>query len=209
LVSSSLECGAEPFAKRLGVFLRWSVGLTLLFLFTYGGTNWLASMRQTRFHIYFSQELGIPFVPWMIWTYLSLQIFFLLPLLVLNSAGLSRFGGALALATLIAAGIHLLLPADLGWARPAVVPGYPVLTRFFAVDRPYNLVPSLHVAYGTLTCMVVWNGTQRNWIRFVATLWLGLMVCSVSLIHQHHLADIASGLLLAAICFRWYGRRVS
>jgi hypothetical protein len=209
LVSFSLESAGEPFGPRLVVYLRWSVALTLLFLLTYGGTNWLASMRQTRFHIYFSQELAIPFVPWMIWAYLSLQVFFLLPLLVLNSVGLSRFGEALALATLIAAVIHLAVPADLGWARPVIVPGYPVLTRFFSFDRPHNLVPSLHVAYGTLTCMVVWNATRRQWIRLVASLWLVVLLCSVSLIHQHHLADIATGLVLAAICFRWYGRSAS
>jgi membrane-associated phospholipid phosphatase len=180
-----------------------------LFLLTYGGTNWLASMPQTRLHIYFSQELAIPFVPWMIWAYLSLQVFFVLPLLVLNSAGLSRFGGALALATLIAAVIHLSLPADLGWTRPANVPGYPVFTRFFSFDRPHNLVPSLHVAYSALTCMVVWNATQSQWIRWLASLWTVLLICSVSLIHQHHLTDIVSGLALAATCFWWYRRCAS
>jgi membrane-associated phospholipid phosphatase len=185
------------------------LALTLLFLLTYGGTNWLASMRQTRFHIYFSQELAIPFVPWMIWAYLSLQVFFVLPLLVLNSAGLSRFGLALALATIVAAAIHLMLPADLGWARPDRVPGYPVFTRFFSFDRPHNLVPSLHVAYSALTCLVVWNATRSHWMRWIASFWTALLLCSVLLIHQHHLTDIASGLVLAAICFRWYGRHAS
>jgi len=180
--------------------------LTLWFLLTYGGTNWLASMRHNLFHIYFQWELAIPFVPWMIWAYLSLQVFFMLPLLVLNSAGLSRFGEALALATLIAAAIHLVLPAELGWARPAVVPGYPIFQRFFSFDRPHNLVPSLHVAYSGLTCMVVWNATSAGLVRYIAALWLGLLICSVSLVHQHHLADIASGLVLAAICFQWFRR---
>jgi PAP2 superfamily len=209
LVSSSLESGAEPFAKRLGVYLWWSLALTLLFLLTYGGTNWLASMRPTRFHIYFTQELAVPFVPLMIWAYLSLQVFFVLPLLVLNSAGLSRFGEALALAILVAGAIHLILPADLGWARPETVPGYPVFTRFFSFDRPHNLVPSLHVAFSALTCMVVWNATQSRWVRCIASLWTVTLICSVSLVHQHHLADIASGLVLAAICFQWYGRDAS
>ena len=188
------------------VYLRWSAILTVLFLVTYGGTNWLASLRQTRFHIYFGQELAIPFVPWMIWVYLSLQVFFVLPLLVLNSTGLSRFGEAIALATLIAAAVHLLLPAELGWARPASVPGYSIFSRFFSFDRPHNLVPSLHVAFSALTCLVVWSATRNQWIRCIASLWTVTLICSVALVHQHHMADVASGLLLAAICFRWYGR---
>lgn len=206
LVSYSLDSAAEPLGKRLAIYLRWSVALTVLFLVTYGGTNLLASMRLNLFHIYLKQELAIPFVPWMIWAYLSLQVFFLLPLLVLNSAGISRFGEALALATLIAAAIHLVLPAELGWARPAMVPGYPIFQRFFSFDRPHNLVPSLHVAYSGLTCMVVWNATRLVWVRWIGGLWLGSLICSVSLVHQHHLADIATGLILAAICFHWFRR---
>jgi hypothetical protein len=178
--------------------------LTLVFLLTYGGSNWLATIRPTRFHIYSKWELAIPFLPWMIWAYLSLQVFFALPLFVLDSAGISRFGETLLIATLAAAVMHLIFPADLGWVRPAVVPGYPVFARFFVLDRPHNLVPSLHVSYSALTCMVSWNATERPWIRLVASLWLALLVCSVSLVHQHHLADIASGLALAAICYRWF-----
>jgi hypothetical protein len=206
LVSYSLDSAAEPFGKRLAIYLQWSVALTVLFLVTYGGTNWLASMRHNLFHIYFQRELAIPFVPWMIWAYLSLQIFFVLPLLVLNSTGLSRFGLSLALATLVAAAIHLVLPAELGWARPAAVSGYPVFQRFFLFDRPHNLVPSLHVAYSGLTCMVVWNANRALWIRWIAAVWFGLLICSVSLVHQHHLAGIASGVALAAICFQWFRR---
>jgi hypothetical protein len=206
LVSYSLDSAAEPFGNRLATYLRWSVALTLLFLLTYGGTNWLASMQHNLFHIYFKRELAIPFVPWMIWAYLSLEVFFVLPLLVLNSAGISRFGEALALVTLIAAAIHLVLPAELGWARPAAMPGYPIFQRFFLFDRPHNLVPSLHVAYSGLTCMVAWNATRLAWIRWIGALWLTLLICSVSFVHQHHLADIAGGLALAAICFQWFRR---
>jgi hypothetical protein len=206
LVSYSLDSAAEPLGKRLAIYLQWSIVLTVLFVVTYSGTNWLASMRQNLFHIYFQQEIAIPFVPWMIWGYLSLQMFFLLPLFALNSAGISRFGEALALATLIAAAIHLLLPAELAWTRPAMVPGYPIFQRFYSFDRPHNLVPSLHVAYSGLTCMVVWNEARLAWMRWIAALWLGLLICSVSLVHQHHLADIASGLILAAVCFHWFRR---
>jgi len=39
--------------------MRWSLALTVLFLLTYGSTNWLAAMRPTRFRLYFEWELAI------------------------------------------------------------------------------------------------------------------------------------------------------
>jgi membrane-associated phospholipid phosphatase len=208
LVSHFADCAAEPFKAsfftRLKIYLLWSVALTVLFLMTYGFTNWQAGMRSTRFHLYFDWELAIPFVPWMIWVYLSLQAFLALPLFVLNTAGISRFGWTIVLATLTAGAIHLALPADLGWSRPAVVQGYPIFERFFSLDRPYNMAPSLHVTYSALAFLVMWSGTSRMWLKLLSAVWLALLVCSVTLVHQHHLADIASGLALAALCYRWF-----
>jgi len=173
---------------------------------TYGSTNWLAAMRSARFRLYFDWELAIPFVPWMIWVYLSLQVFLALPLFVLGTAGISRLGQTFALVTVTAAAIHLALPADLGWPRPTAVPGHPAFERFFSIDRPHNLVPSLHIGYGALTFMAIRRGTKRMWIKRLAAVWLAWLVCSVSLVHQHHLADTASGLALAALCNRWPAR---
>jgi membrane-associated phospholipid phosphatase len=212
LVSHSADSVvAESFKTKLGLYLRWSVALTILFVMTYGFTNWLAERRTARFHLYFDWELAIPFIPWMIWIYLSLQPFFALPLFVLDTSGISRFGWTIALATLAAGAIHLILPADLGWHRPAAVAGYPVFERFFSLDRPHNMVPSLHVTYSALAFLVIWTSTSKTWLKRVAALWTLLLICSVFLVHQHHLADTVSGLALAALCFRWFkaGRKVA
>lgn len=198
-----MDSVAEPFSKRFAVYLRWSAGLTFLFLVTYGGTNWLASRRTTRLLLHFDWELGIPFVPWMIWVYLSVQALLTVPLLLLDSAGIRRYGRAFAFTTLIAAAIHLTFPADLGWPRPTAVPDFPVFAGFFAIDQPHNLVPSLHVSYSTLAAIVIWSATRRLWVRALAAIWLVSLICSVALVHQHHLADIASGIVLAVGCHRW------
>jgi hypothetical protein len=202
LVSYFADCVAEPFSARLTAYLRWSLALALLFVVTYGSTNWLAAMRPARFRLYFDWELAIPFVPWMIWIYLSVQVFLALPLFVLDAAGISRLGRAFALATLAAAVIHLALPADLGWPRPATVVGYRIFEPLFSIDRPHNLAPSLHIVYSALACMAIWSAAKRVWIKALAAVWLALLVCSVALVHQHHLVDIASGLALAALCNR-------
>jgi len=204
LVSYFAASVAEPLTIRFKLYLRWSLGLTLLFLMTYGFTNWLAGMRSTRFRLYFGWELAIPFVPWMIWVYLSMQAFLALPLFLLNTTGISRFGRTIALATLAAFAIHLTLPTDLGWTRPVAVPGYPVFARCFAMDQPHNLVPSLHVTFSALSFLVIWNCARRTWVKLLSAAWFALLVCSVLLIHQHHLVDIVTGLVLALLCNRWF-----
>jgi len=135
----------------------------------------------------------------MIWVYLSLPVFLALPLFVLDAAGISRLGQTFALATVAAAAIHLLLPTEIGWPRPTAVPGYPIFDRFLTIDRPHNLVPSLHIGYGALAFIAIWSETQRLWIKLLSVVWLASLICSVSLVHQHHLADTASGLALAVL----------
>lgn len=202
MVTDSARCGAEPFRQRLVLFLRWSLALTLLFVATYGMTNWLAASRSARFHLYFAQELRIPFVPWMIFVYLSVNGLLLLPLFALDLEGINRYGRACAAATLIAACFHLALPAELGWQRPATVPGYAVFEGFFLLDRPHNLVPSLHVTYSVLAA-----ASLPAWLRWLGAVWAALLIASVLLVHQHHLADVAGGLALAGGCHYWLGRR--
>ena len=201
MASCCVDRAVEPFSRRLAVYLRWAAALTLLFLVTYGGTNWLASQRASRLRLYFDWELGIPFVPWMIWVYLSAQAFFTVPLFVLDSNGIRRYGRTFALITVAAAAIHLAFPADLGWPRAESVPNYPIFAGFFALDRPHNLLPSLHVAYSALAFVVIWEAARRTWLKALAAIWLVLLICSVLLIHQHHLADVVSGLALGFACY--------
>jgi membrane-associated phospholipid phosphatase len=191
-----VSSGAEPFSRRLAVYLRLSIWLTLLFLLTYTTTNRLSALRTNHFRLYFDRELSIPFVPWMIWVYLSINLFLALPLAVLNIADIHRFARAVALATVAAALAHLLLPTQLGWTQPAC----------FKLDLPHNLAPSLHVAYAVLAGAVVWSGATARWLRVLSGAWLALLISSVLLVHQHHLLDVVTGAALGISCYRWFSR---
>ena len=195
--SPSAAAAAEPFSARLGDYLKWTVALALLFAVTYGTTNWLAAQRAVFYRLYFDWELAIPFVPWMIYPYLTVNGFLLLPLFLLDRAGIRRFARAFALTTVLAAVCHLLFPAVPGWPRPLEVRDYPVFAVLYKLDRPHNLVPSLHVAYSTLAWLAVWRSSARAGVRAATAVWLALLIASALLTHQHHLADIAAGLLLA------------
>jgi membrane-associated phospholipid phosphatase len=194
---------AEPFGRRAVVYLQWGCLLTIVFLVTYGTTNWLAAQRSARLHLYLNWELQAPFLPWMIYPYLSFNLFMAVPLFLLDCARIRAFGKSLLAVTLIAAAFHLVLPAELGWSRPASVSDYPVFDKLFQLDKPHNLVPSLHIGYSFVALAVIWSATKHAWSKALAVAWMAVMTSSVILVHQHHLIDVAGGLALGAVC---YGR---
>src|SRR5438876_12135580 len=53
-----------------------SAGLSFLFLVVYSGCNWITARRAGVGTFYFEWERGIPFVPFMLLPYLSIDLFF-------------------------------------------------------------------------------------------------------------------------------------
>jgi membrane-associated phospholipid phosphatase len=139
----------------------------------------------------------------MIYVYCSVNAFLALPILVLSQRGIHRFGMAFGALTLSAGVLHWLFPADLGWRRPANVPGFPLFSVFYQFDPPHNLVPSLHVAYSCLAAAVLWRGAGRK-LRGLAGAWCLLLVVSVVLVRQHHLLDVLTGAACGWAAYRWF-----
>ncbi len=185
-----------PGRERLRRYLLLALGLDLLFFPVYGGLNLLTSLRSHRFHFYLDWELRIPFWPELMLGYGSLLVLFLLPPFALSPAALTGLARRFVSATLIAAISFLLFPAQLGFER-AEAPGLygPVYRMLYTIDLPHNLVPSLHVAYSTLTLAAL-GSVSGPWLRRLLTLWLGFICLATLLVHQHHLLDIAGGLAL-------------
>jgi membrane-associated phospholipid phosphatase len=181
--------------------LYWYLGLSflldLMFITVYGGSNWLNSHREAHYFFYASWELGIPLIPEMIFPYLSIGLFFLLPLLVLNKAQMITLAKRMAYAIIIAGIIFNLVPTELGFQRALKSSAvYPVFQLIYFLDQPYNLFPSLHITLSSVL-LVMLLPRSEVWFRFVLLLWWLLLCLSVMLVHQHHLADIAGGLILA------------
>jgi hypothetical protein len=150
-------------------------------------------------HLYFEAELQIPFVPAFVWAYLSMYVLFLMPLAFVPRANMPALGRQLVAGCFVSALCFLLLPAELGFAR--VVPeGFhqAIFARIFSIDRPYNLVPSLHVVFSSaiaLACLDFARGAARVGL----IVWLCVIVASTLLVHQHHLLDVVSALVIVAI----------
>lgn len=199
---------AWPSRARLLLYARLLTLLTLLFAVVYGGCNWLTQWRGGGFGLYAAWELALPFVPVLIYAYLSVNGLFLLPLFCLDEWEMRALAKAFALATLVAGAIFLVLPAHLGHERPGVVQGYEAFyTVLYRLDLAHNMVPSLHIAYSTLIVRIV-AGVLPARGAAVLYAWLALIAVSVVLVRQHHLLDVATGLALGWGCHRFYLREL-
>jgi hypothetical protein len=110
---------AWPTRGALRAYLAWGITWEIVFFLVYLGSNWVTEQRAVRHHLYVQWELGIPLVPSMIWVYLSILVLYVVPLFQMDERAMPRLAKQMLLATVVAGGIFLLLPAELGF--PLVV----------------------------------------------------------------------------------------
>ena len=194
-----------PTAQRWRAYGFWSGWIAVAFFAVYPTLNWITALRAEPWHLYLPAELSIPFVPELIWAYLSMFVLFLIPPFLLNAARMPALGKQLIAGTVLSGFIFLLLPAELGFARE--VPATPVHAKIYAalfgLDRPHNLVPSLHVYFSAAIALAC-ASVARPLTRGLLLVWLGVIVLSTLLTHQHHVVDIVAAFVLLLIVRRRY-----
>jgi membrane-associated phospholipid phosphatase len=101
--------------------------------------------------------------------------------------------------------VFLALPARLGFERIVLddVLYNSLFAQLFAVDLPHNLVPSLHVVYSAIIALSLAEGISNPMTRLALWAWLALLCLSTLLVHQHHLLDVVTGLVVA-LAFNLY-----
>jgi 1-acyl-sn-glycerol-3-phosphate acyltransferase/membrane-associated phospholipid phosphatase/predicted protein tyrosine phosphatase len=179
-----------------------SLLLSALFLVVYGGCNWVTSQRADVSTWVFAWERHIPFWPAMIVPYLSIDAFFIAaPFLCRNRDELRLFTWRVGVVVLTAGVCFLMMPLRFGFERP-VADGWlgMVFQQFTALDRPFNLFPSLHI---TLTVILAeaYRRHTRGVLQFALTAWFMLIGFSTVFTYQHHVVDVAGGLGLAVLAF--------
>ena len=179
-----------------------SVGLSILFLIVYGSCNWITSRRPNVGTIYFEWEREIPFVPFLILPYMSIDLFFILaPFLSRTDRELSILAKRIAAAIIVAGICFLLFPLRFAFPRPHADGWLGALFDWFrGMDAPYNLLPSLHAAL-MLILLDVYVRHTRGLVRIAIIIWFILIALSPVLTYQHHVIDILGGVVLAAVCF--------
>src|SRR5947199_6601924 len=206
--STNGEC--SPFRSRSvhvkrGKALAVSVGLSILFLIVYGGCNWITSHRANVGTFYFDWERRIPFVPFFILPYMSIDLFFVAaPFLCRTERELSILAKRIAAAIIVAGICFLLFPLRFAFPRPHA-DGWlgAIFDLFRGMDAPYNLLPSLHAALMLILLDVYFRHT-RGFIRVATMTWFVLIALSPVLTYQHHVIDIVGGLVLACYCFHFF-----
>ena len=185
-------------------YFYWLFWISVAFFTVYPTCNWVTMQRENVLGLYISLELQIPFVPEFVWAYLSLYLLFLIPPFFLTHQRMNVLGRQLIAATLFCGLVFLLLPTELGFER--AIPEDPfysaLFANLFAIDLPHNMVPSLHVTFSTLILFTLLDGPRRAPAKALFLAWLVLICASTILVHQHHLLDVATGLLVATFLYR-------
>ncbi|MES3021884.1 MAG: phosphatase PAP2 family protein [Pseudomonadota bacterium] len=202
-----MSAAALPTKPALRLYLAMYLGLHALFAVVYGGANWLAARHANPMHYYAAWEREVAFVPMMIYPYMSIALLFWAPLFLLDESRMRRLGLAATVCMLVAGLCFVFAPGIYAFAiAPAMPPAGTLEASLFAamrtLDQPYNTAPSLHVALSTLFVLAVRTG-KLSALFFV---WLGAIIVSVLLVHQHHLFDVFTGALLGAGCYAAFCR---
>jgi protein-tyrosine phosphatase len=195
---SPRSTGKRQLGRLFVSALFTSAVLCAYFVFVYTlGLN-VAAMHAHVPTIAFAWERFIPFVPWMIIPYFSVDLFFAAaPLLCADRRELKTVATRIALAITIAGAIFMVFPLRLSLERPEVggVPGmlFGLLNSF---DRPFNLAPSLHITLRSILWIVYVRRT-RGILRPAVKVWFVLIGLSTLLTWQHHVFDLVTGQMLA------------
>jgi protein-tyrosine phosphatase len=180
----------------------WLALLGPLFYAAYGFANWWAASRAVVPTLAFDWERSLPFWPWTIFPYWTINVFYALsPFLGRDRHTLDRHGARLLTATCLAVACFVLWPLRFSFGQPEVsgAPAF-LFTALRSFDQPFNQAPSLHIALA----VILWDWYRRliiaRWARVVLHLWAFAICASVLTTWQHHFIDIPTGALLGLVC---------
>lgn len=197
---------AAPSPAVWRAFVTAGLRLLLLFAAVFYGAEWWTAQHTHRVSVAWSAELGMPWWPPAYAVYFSvLAVPFLVLALARSRQQVRAWERRMALALLLALPCFLWLPATPGYPPPPAEQ----LQTWGDVQRVaqlmagrYNLLPSLHVALSALTMLAVAPLVGQHG-RAAMALWWAALVASVLLTHQHHVADVLAGALLALVLRPW------
>lgn len=207
LKSANSQAEARPW-KRASLYLLL---LGPFFFASYGFANWLAGQRSIVPTIVYGWEQSIPFLPWTIVPYWSIDVFYAISLfLCLNRRELDTHALRLLTAQVISVVFFVAFPLAFSFQRPDSdgIFGlmFDALTGF---DKPFNQAPSLHISL----LIVLWVLYAKRVSGMAAWLlhgWFLLIGVSVLTTYQHHFIDVPTGALVGLLClWLWPDQGVS
>lgn len=192
-----------PTTSVLKLYFGYGTLLYGQFFLVYGLTNWLASTSDHYYMFYFEWEANTPFYSAFIVPYLSLSLFLILPVFYLDEGSISRWAKSYMYMIFVAGIVFLLFPTVHLYERYINDDMYyEFFKKLYALDLSHNLFPSLHIALTSLAVLIIWPSITSLAMQVFVFIWWVLMVLSVILIRQHHVADIVAGFVLAYISYK-------
>jgi protein-tyrosine phosphatase/membrane-associated phospholipid phosphatase len=179
----------------------WLAFLGPFFFLSYGWLNHVTSLRNDVGVVVEAWEHTIPFVPWLMLPYMSIDAFYAASLFLFRKKStLDRHAKRLLLATVISFIGFLLYPLQFTFVVPKAEGFNGMLQAvLLGFDKPYNQAPSLHISL----LMVLWVLYAKKltglW-RLALHGWFSAIAASVLLVYQHHFIDIWTGALVGVAC---------
>jgi protein-tyrosine phosphatase len=175
--------------------IAWLAFLGPFFFASYGLANWLASRRGDVGAVAFDWERSIPFVPWTIVPYWSIDLLYCLSIFVCTTRReLDRYAQRLLAVQLISIGFFIALPLRFSFDRPAAGGFFGALfTALGSFDKPFNQAPSLHIGLLIVIWVTLARHCAQRW-RWVLHAWMTLIGLSILTTYQHHFIDLPTGL---------------
>ncbi|WP_179402808.1 phosphatase PAP2 family protein [Burkholderia guangdongensis] len=179
----------------LALRVGWLAVMGAVFFSTYGFANWLAAHRASVPTFAFGWEHAIPFVPWTIVPYWSIDLFYALSFLLWTRRDdLSDHVKRLLTVQMISVACFIAWPLRFGFERPEA--GHlagALFTLLAGFDKPYNQAPSLHIGLLVVLWAVYARHLRRTASRVALHLWFAAIGVSVLTTYQHHAIDVPTG----------------
>jgi hypothetical protein len=182
--------------------LAWLCFLGPFFFLTYGFANHHTASLGNVGSCVFAWETHIPFWPWTIVPYWTIDAFYGLSLfLFTDKREMDRHAARLIMATAVCVTGFLLFPLRFSFEKPAIA--QPVFRWMFDVlglfDMPYNQAPSLHLCLLVLLWAAYKRHAPPGWKRLVH-IWALVIGVSVFTTYQHHIIDGITGIPAGIFC---------
>lgn len=191
-LASSLS-GGRPWSRAL----MWFAGLVPFFFLSYGIANTIAAANPNVGSIVYPWEQYIPFLPWSIVPYWSIDLFYGAALfLCLTRVEVDTLAWRLLSVQVVAVACFILFPLAFSVDRPEIagIPGQ-MFSALEGFDKPFNQAPSLHIAL----LVVLWVHYVKHVpdrLRKTLHVWFTAIGVSVLTTYQHHFIDVPTGALL-------------
>lgn len=197
--ATDIAAAVEGRPWRLAFALLAAMGV--LFFSSYGFANWLASQRASVPYCYFEWERAIPFWPWSIVPYWSIDLLYGLSFFLWRTrdALLTHVKRLLA-AQVVSVACFIAFPLRFAFERPPAdgVPGL-LFAWLGGFDKPFNQAPSLHISLLVILWVAYAAHVPGRW-RWLLHAWFALIGVSVLTTYQHHFIDVPTGWLVGWLC---------